>query len=166
MFRQAFAQAFGTDPEIDWRPLTDAQCSGISFTRVILGESAPSVQIGLARKELESGEKLTGRVTGSRFDFVTLLVVDDSGVVHNILEYLRPEPAELEFSVPVHPVDDGEDRVQLIMAIGATKPLAALKSTTAVHSDDFFRELLRQVREADATLELGLEDFVILDGPS
>jgi hypothetical protein len=163
MFRQAFAQALGSEPNIDWRPLTDAQCSGISFTRLILGGSAPSVHIGLPRKTLETGEELAGRVTGSRFDFVTLLVVDDSGVVHNVLEYLRPETGELEFSVPVHPVDDGKDRVQLIMAVGASSPLAALKSTTPVHSDDFFPELLSQARAAGTTLELGLEDFVILD---
>jgi hypothetical protein len=45
-------------------------------------------------------------------------------------------------------------------------PLAALNRTTAVHSDDFFPELLKQAREAGALLDLGLEDFVILDRPS
>ena len=166
MFRQAFAQALGADPEIDWRPLTDAQCSSISFTRLILAEAAPSIHIGLRSKGLRYGEELAGWVTGSRFEFVTLLVVDDSGVVHNVLEYLRPASGQLEFSVPVHPVDDGSDRVQLIMAIGASLPLPALQSATAMHSDDFFPELLRQARAAGASLELGLEDFVILGGSS
>jgi hypothetical protein len=164
MFRQAFAQALGTDPEVDWRPLTDAQCGGISFTRVVLGDSAPSLRIGLERKELDLGQDLAGRVTGSRLDFVTLLVVDDSGVVHNVLDYLTPETAELSFAIPVHPVDDGTDRVQLIMAVGASQPLPALESTLPVHSDDYFPELLAQSRAAGATLELGLEDFVILGG--
>jgi hypothetical protein len=165
-FRQAFVQALGSDPQVEWKPLTDAQCGGISFTRVVLGGAAPSVHIGLARKELEIGEELAGRVTGSRFDFVTLLVVDDGGLVHNVLEYLRSDTADRAFSVPVHPVDDGKDRVQLIMAVGASKPLAVLKRTTAMHSDDFFPELLRQAEAAEATLELGLEDFVILESGS
>jgi hypothetical protein len=95
-------------------------------------------------------------------DFVTLLIIDDSGVVHNVLDYLHPETAELEFSIPVYPVDDGEDRVQLIMAVAASEPLALLESTIPVHSDDFFPDLLAQARETGATLDLGLQDFVIL----
>ncbi|HUF45761.1 MAG TPA: hypothetical protein VMN43_10490, partial [Aestuariivirgaceae bacterium] len=86
--------------------------------------------------------------------------------VHNVLDYLRPAASGAEFSFPVHPVDDGMDRVQLIMAVSASMPLAALNRTTAVHSDDFFPELLKQAREAGALLDLGLEDFVILDRPS
>jgi hypothetical protein len=38
MFRQAFVQALGRAPNVDWRPLTDAQCAGISFTRLVLGD--------------------------------------------------------------------------------------------------------------------------------
>jgi hypothetical protein len=165
LFRDAFAQALGSEAEIEWRPLTDAQCTGISFARLVLGGSGPSLAIELDRKELDPGVPLAGQVSGNQFDFVTLLVVDDSGVVHNVLEYLQPETAELTFSVPVHPVDDGADRVQLIMAVGASEPLAALRSTESVHSDDFFPDVLRQARQAGATLELGLEDFVILGGP-
>jgi len=165
MFRQAFAQALGSDPDIEWRPLTDAQCGGISFARVVLGGAAPGIDIGLASKKLGFGEPLAGRVTGTEFNFVTLLIIDDSGVVHNVLDYLVSETAELEFSIPVYPVDDGEDRVQLIMAVAASEPLALLESTVPVHSDDFFPDLLAQARETGAALDLGLEDFVILATP-
>jgi eukaryotic-like serine/threonine-protein kinase len=165
MFRDAFAQALGSEAEIEWRPLTDAQCTGISFARLVLGGAGPTLDIVLDRKELGPGVALAGRVSGNRFDFVTLLVVDDSGVVHNVLEYLQPGDEELVFSVPVHPVDDGADRVQLIMAVGASEPLEALRSTEPMHSDDFFPQVLRQARAAGASMELGLEDFVILGGP-
>jgi hypothetical protein len=164
MFRQAFAQALGTNPEVDWRPLTDAQCGGISFTRLVLGDSAPTVRVALERKELGLGHNLAGRVTGSRLEFVTLLVVDDSGIVHNVLDHLTPEAADPAFDIPVQPVDDGTDRVQLLMAVGASRPLPILESTTPVHSDDFFPALRDQAVEAGAFLELGLEDFVILSG--
>jgi hypothetical protein len=166
MFAQAFAQALGRAPEIDWRPLTDAQCAGISFTRLVLGDSAPTVRIALERKELDLGHELAGRVTGSRLEFVTLLVVDDSGVVHNVLDHLTPEGADLAFAIPVQPVDDGTDKVQLVMAVGASRPLPLLASSTPVHSDDFFPALRDQTVEAGAHLELGLEDFVILGGGS
>lgn len=165
LFRDAFAQTLGSEADIEWRPLTDAQCTGISFARLVLGGSGPSLQIELERKELEPGVALAGQVSGTRFDFVTLLVVDDSGVVHNVLEYLQPGDEELVFSVPVHPVDDGADRVQLIMAVAASEPLAVLQSTAPLHSDDFFPDVLRQARQAGAALELGLEDFVILGSP-
>jgi hypothetical protein len=165
MFRQAFAQALGSEPDIDWRPLTDAQCAGISFARVVLGDAAPGIDIGLASKKLGFGDPLAGRATGTVLDFVTLLIIDDSGVVHNVLDYLHPETAELEFSIPVYPVDDGEDRVQLIMAVAASEPLALLESTIPVHSDDFFPDLLAQARQTGATLDLGLQDFVILATP-
>jgi hypothetical protein len=166
MFRQAFAQALGTTPNVDWRPLTDAQCAGISFTRLVLGDSAPTVRIALERKELGLGHNLAGRVTGSRLEFVTLLVVDDSGVVHNVLDHLTPEAADLAFDIPVQPVDDGTDKVQLLMAVGASRPLPLLASTTPVHSDDFFPALRDQAVDTGAVLELGLEDFVILGGGS
>jgi hypothetical protein len=164
MFRQAFAQALGSAPNVDWRPLTDAQCGGISFTRLVLGDSAPTVGVALERKELGLGDNLTGRVTGSRLEFVTLLVVDDSGIVHNVLDHLAPEAADLAFDIPVQPIDDGADRVQLLMAVGASRPLPILESTTPEHSDDFFPALRDQAVDTGAVLELGLEDFVILGG--
>jgi hypothetical protein len=166
LFSEAFAKALGTDPEVEWRPLTNAQCTGISFTRVILGNSAPGIRIELSRKQLAAGERLSGRAIGNRHEFVTLLVVDDSGIVHNVVDYLYSGPAEIVFSVPVYPVDQGMDRVQLVMAVGASLPLPALKSTEAMHSDDYFPALLRQVRETGADMELGLEDFVILGDAS
>jgi hypothetical protein len=162
MFRQAFAEALGAAPSVDWRPLTDAQCAGISFTRLVLGDSAPSVRIALERKELGLGHDLAGKVTGSRLEFVTLLVIDDSGVVHNVLDHLTPEGADLAFDIPVQPVDDGTDKVQLVMAVGASRPLPILANTTPVHSDDFFPTLRDQAVDTGAVLELGLEDFVIL----
>jgi hypothetical protein len=162
MFRQAFAEALGAAPTVDWRPLTDAQCAGISFTRLVLGDSAPSVRIALERKELGMGHDLAGKVTGSRLEFVTLLVVDDSGVVHNVLDHLTAAGADLAFDIPVQPVDDGADKVQLVMAIGASRPLPALESTLPMHSDDFFPALRDQAVDTGAVLELGLEDFVIL----
>jgi hypothetical protein len=166
MFSEAFAKALGTEPDVEWRPLTDSQCTGISFTRVILGNSAPNIRIELSSKTLAAGERLIGRAIGNRHENVTLLVVDDSGIVHNVVKYLYSGPAEIVFSVPVYPVDEGKDRVQLIMAVGASLPLPALKSTEAMHSDDYFPTLLRQVRETGADMEMGLEDFVILDDAS
>jgi hypothetical protein len=50
------------------------------------------------------------------------------------------------------------------MAVGASRPLPLLDSTTPVHSDDFFPALRDQAVDAGAVLELGLEDFVILGG--
>jgi hypothetical protein len=164
MFRQAFARALGITPNVDWRPLTDAQCAGISFTRLVLGDSAPTVRIALERKELDLGHDLAGRVTGSRLEFVTLLVVDDSGVVHNVLDHLMPEGADLAFAIPVQPVDDGANKVQLLMAVGASRPLPLLVNPAPVHSDDFFPTLRDQAVDTGAVLELGLEDFVILGG--
>ncbi|HUF86143.1 MAG TPA: hypothetical protein VMM59_02070, partial [Thermohalobaculum sp.] len=166
MFRQAFVQALGLEPTVDWRPLTDAQCAGISFTRLVLRDSAPTVHIALERKELGLGHNLAGKVTGSRLEFVTLLVIDDSGVVHNVLDHLTPESADLAFDIPVQPVDDGTDKVQLLMAVGASRPLPLLESTAPVHSDDFFPALRDQAVDTGAHLELGLEDFVILGGGS
>jgi hypothetical protein len=164
-FRQAFMRAFGIDPALTWQPITEAQCSGISFTRVVLRDSAPNVHIDLDRDWIESGEELTGRVSGGSFDFVTLLMLDDDGMVHNILEHLRSGPVGFEFSAPVYPISDGKHRAQLVIAVAASMPLPALQSTAVTHGEDYFAELFMQAKAAEVQLELGLKDFMIVDEP-
>jgi hypothetical protein len=160
-FERAVAQALKANQRIGWYPITDAQCASISFLRLVLGTSAPSLTVRLDRNEIESGNVLAGHVADKPSKVVAVLLVDDHGVVHNLSEHLRSGPDGFELSATVYAAGDKRNRVQLVMAVAANAALPALASTQRIHGDEFFQQLYEQAREFGATLELGLDHFVL-----
>jgi hypothetical protein len=160
-FEQALAQAVKANQRIGWHRITEDQCASISFLRLVLGTSAPSLNVRLDRNEIESGSVLAGHVADKPSKVVTVLLVDDNGVVHNMFEHLSSGPDGIELSATVYATGDGRNRVQLVMAVAADAALPALASTQRIHSDEFFQQLYEQAREFGATLELGLDHFVL-----
>jgi hypothetical protein len=160
-FEQAVAQALNANQRIGWHRITEDQCASISFLRLVLGTSAPSLNVRLDRNEIENGSVLAGHIADKPSKVFTVLLVDDNGVVHNMFEHLRSGPDGIELSATVYATGDGRNRVQLVMAVAADAALPALASTQRIHGDEFFQQLYEQAREFGATLELGLDHFVL-----
>jgi hypothetical protein len=159
-FSKAFAQEFGGEPKLLSLRITEAQCPGIRFARLMLGAAQHPLAIRIERKQVEGPGTLEGRLTRT-LQFLTMLLIDDEGMVHNASKYLREAESASEFSIPVVPTGDAGGRVQLIMAVSSSHRLPLLEQAHSLHSDDFFPELLKQANTAGARLEVGIEDFRI-----
>lgn len=111
----------GLDPlPVANREVVDArQCAALDALRI--SQSYPASRIGLSldRVQLSSGENLTGRVLGSDGLFLSLLLVDDNGVVQDLSRFTDLSPdGTLSFDVPVARAGPTRATRQLLIVLG------------------------------------------------
>ena len=102
-----------TREEIDPR-----QCATLDILRQ--AESYPASRIGLALEStsLASGDTLNGRVIGAGGLFVTLLLIDDNGVVQDMTPFVRLEDDVPLFAAPVARSGPVRATRQILLALG------------------------------------------------
>ncbi|WP_299287416.1 hypothetical protein [uncultured Tateyamaria sp.] len=122
-----------TREEIDLR-----QCATLDVLRQ--SDSYPASRIGLAldSSSLVSGDSLSGRVIGAEGLFVTLLLVDDNGVVQDMTPFVRLEGNTPVFEAPVARSGPNRATRQILLALGTQgAPLAVTERIGNVAQDVF-----------------------------
>lgn len=110
--------------ELDFAPiqtrelLDPRQCATLDALRQ--SESYPANRIGLTVNTgiLSSGEMLSGRVVGAGGLYVTLLLVDDNGVVQDLAPFVTLDGTTPVFEVPVARSGPTRATRQVLVAIG------------------------------------------------
>jgi len=110
--------------ELDFAPvqtrelLDPRQCATLDALRQ--SESYPANRIGLSVNTgiLSSGEMLSGRVLGAGGLYVTLLLVDDNGVVQDLAPFVTLDGTTPVFEVPVARAGPTRATRQILVAIG------------------------------------------------
>ncbi|KIC47760.1 hypothetical protein RA29_19310 [Tateyamaria sp. ANG-S1] len=104
-----------TREEIDLR-----QCALLDALRQ--ADSYPASRIGLAldSNTLSSGDSLTGRVIGAGGLFVTLLLVDDNGVVQDMAPFVTLDGTTPVFDAPIARSGPARATRQILVALGTT----------------------------------------------
>ncbi len=147
-FGAELRRAFGIDAEIEVRQITGAQCPAIGFIGGLLKSRLPELQVQLANDRIASGRELRGTVAGVNLPWLSLLLVDDDGMVHDISSYLKRTQDGWSFAAPLYVTAQGRERNQLIVAIAASRALDRLKLTRPAAGSELFPAV---VNEADAT---------------
>jgi eukaryotic-like serine/threonine-protein kinase len=147
-FGAELRRTLGIDAEIVVRQITGEQCPAIGFIGGLLKSRLPELAVRLEADYIASGDELRGRIEGAALPWLSLLLVDDDGMVHDISKYLQHSDAGPHFAVPVYLTAQGKDRNQLIVAIAARRALDRLKLTGPAAGSELFPAV---VREADAT---------------
>jgi hypothetical protein len=103
------------------REVVDArQCAALDALKVSASYPASRIGLALDRVQLTSGESLTGRVLGTEGLFVTLLLVDDNGVVQDLSPFTSvAADGTVAFDVPVARSGPARATRQLLIVLGA-----------------------------------------------
>jgi serine/threonine-protein kinase len=147
-FGAELRRAFGIDADIEVRQITGEQCPAIGFIGGLLKSRLPELAVRLDADYIASGGELRGHIEGAALPWMSLLLVDDDGMVHDVSKYLRRSDVGLEFAVPVYLTAQGKDRNQLIVAVAASRALVRLDLVKPARSAELFPAV---VNEADAT---------------
>ncbi|MEM8578699.1 MAG: hypothetical protein AAGF60_12680 [Pseudomonadota bacterium] len=99
------------------------QCPALDALRQTASYPASRLGIALDSADLTSGDTLTGRVVGAGGRFLTLLVVDDNGVVQDLAPFTRLDGNTPVFEVPIARAGPTRATRQVIVAIGTTQPI-------------------------------------------
>jgi serine/threonine-protein kinase len=160
-FNEVFRGAFGVDPVLGMRQIRDLQCPAIGFIGKILKTRSPEIAVRLESDSIPSGSEIKGVLEGIRLSYVTLLFVDDDGMVHDVSRFLRRTVDGFEFSAPVYPTRKGKLRNQLVVAFAADRKLGLEKTDFAMSGSAYFSSMVRQADTSGAEISIGVGAFRI-----
>ena len=119
-YADTLVDGLGFDPILTNEVIDLRQCALLDAIRQ--SESYPANRIGLSLEStaLVSGDPLRGKVIGAAGMFLTLLLIDDNGVVQDLAPFITLEGSTPVFDVPA--ARSGPSRVtrQILVALGTT----------------------------------------------
>jgi len=124
------------------RTLVDQrQCPALTFVRQ--NQDYPATRLGLRIDDLElqSGETLTGVLRGTAGRYVTLLLIDDNGVVQDLQRFMAFSGNIARFDVPVSRNGPARDTSQILLAIATRAPPGPIKSRVGELAQEVFAGL-------------------------
>jgi hypothetical protein len=145
----------GVSPAPERRPvLVDPrQCAALNFVREGTRYPAYPLALGLESDRLVSGGRLKGSLRNAAGRYVTLVLIDDNGVVQDLGGYLTFSGDTVSFDVPVRRDGPSRDTQQLLLAIATPGRPPELESMNGQLAQDFFAALRRSVAR-DAPLAM------------
>lgn len=137
--------------------LLDArQCAAVVFARRDPHYPVLPLGIALDHAVVDSGELLQGRVTGGLGQSVSLLLVDDNGVVHDLGPFLRRTTQEVSFAVPLALVGRARDTRHLLIALAAPHRPATVAARRGEAAAPFFDALHAEIGQS---AQVGITSF-------
>ncbi|MCU0911514.1 MAG: serine/threonine protein kinase [Rhodobacteraceae bacterium] len=117
------------------------QCPVLDYVR--LNRDYPATGIGLRvdTPVVESGGRLTGVLRGVAGRHVTLLLIDDNGVVQDLQRFLAFSGNLTRFDVPVTRAGPSRDTSQLLLAIATRQPPDSIRARIGRLAEEVFADL-------------------------
>ena len=126
--------------------LVDArQCAVLDYVRQNRSYPAFRMSFGLNAEQIESGDQLIGAVGQTAGRYVSLVMVDDNGVVQDLGQYLSFTGGGARFDVPLRRAGSARDTKQLLVAIGTNTRPTAVDAQNGQLASDYFEALTAEV---------------------
>jgi serine/threonine protein kinase len=159
---QAFADGFkrelGFEPSVGIRQVTQDQCPAVRFLGQLHADQARSPRIILAGTEIKNGETLSGTIENYGTGAIELLLITDNGQVKNLSALLKPSLDSVSFSIGMQSSDNAA-RPQLLLALASSQPIASLKRAQSATADEFFKNLLSDIRSNNLLVATAVRYF-------
>jgi hypothetical protein len=138
----------GLQPTVSRVLVDPRQCPALDFLRAHADYPATRLGLSLETPIVQSGERMTGFVRGAAGRQLTLLLVDDNGVVQNLNRFLSFSGNLARFEVPV--TREGPTRAtgQILIAIATRGQPGELTARAGQLAEDVFVGLPRDLSES------------------
>ena len=153
-----FRKAFSFEPDIEGWQLSRGQCAFADFMGKVKLDAALKVKVGLGAPNLRSGQYLTGTVEAARDKTVEVIYLSDDGTVLSITSLVRATSAKA-FNLKVERNGPPGAKLQLIIAVVSSTPLAALRIAHATPADKFFPALATEIAAKGQPVGISVEGF-------
>ncbi|SFR64922.1 hypothetical protein [Litoreibacter janthinus] len=156
-FRQALEVETGTLPGTVMKPVSDAQCQALPFVTKAARYPEFQLYFDIATRDIPSGETLSGKLGNTSGGFVSLLLIDDEGVVQDLGSFLKFRPGYAGFDIPMTLKGSPVETQQLLMALSTRSRLKTLQTISGQPAADFFQRLAVEI-----LLQGGGEDVALV----
>lgn len=142
---EGFAQSVLTAEDIDLRQtrilIDPRQCPALKYVRQ--NKTYPATRMGLRidATEIASGGNLSGILRGGAGRHITLLLIDDNGVVQDLQRFMSFSGNLAKFDIPVTRSGPARDTSQILLALGTTRAPVAIRNKDGELAQDVFSGL-------------------------
>lgn len=123
------------------------QCPALTYIRQNRDYPATRMGLRLDNTEIPSGGRLTGVIRGAPGRNITLLLVDDNGVVTDLNRFLSFSGHLARFDVPVTRVGPTRDANLLLIALGTRRAPTIIKDRAGRLAQDVFTGLTGELAD-------------------
>ncbi|KIN75139.1 Serine/threonine kinase [Sulfitobacter noctilucae] len=123
----------------------ERQCAALNFIRQNVDYPATRLGLRLDAVEVPSGGRLTGVLRGTAGRYVTLVLIDNNGVVQDLQRFLSFSGNFTRFDVPVTRAGPARDTKQMLLAIATRRPAPAIRTRAGRLAQDVFAGLEGEV---------------------
>ena len=156
-FRQSLERETGTLPGTVMKPVSAEQCEALPF--VTKSARYPEFQLyfDLSSRDIPSGDVLSGRLGNTSGGVISLLLIDDDGVVQDLGSFLKFRPGYAGFDIPMTLQGSPVETRQILMALSTRSRLKSLGSLSGGQAQDVFPKLALEI-----LLQGGGEDVALV----
>ncbi|MFQ6551444.1 hypothetical protein AAD018_003755 [Aestuariibius insulae] len=134
------------------------QCPAVTFIR-----SQPSYPVGqlsiiVSADRVESGGRLLGSISGAAGRYVSLLLIDDNGVVQDLNRFVTFAGGQARFDVPVTRNGPPRDTGQILLALATARRPLTIETEAGRLAEDVFPPLAEELGQAVA---IGIVPFSV-----
>ncbi|QCI64053.1 serine/threonine-protein kinase [Phreatobacter stygius] len=140
-----FKRANGFEAQIQFRPLSQAQCPAVDFLRMVAGERDPALRFDLQTFNVRPGRTIDGTIQGAGLKSVSVLMVTDDGLVQHVPARSQPSGRVSLISIATEPGTVARQRPKLVLAIVAAQRPAALDFRGQASAATLFPALQREL---------------------
>jgi hypothetical protein len=126
------------------------QCAALNFVRENVAYPAFRLAVSLEAADIASGEHLKGSIANAAGRYVSLLLIDDNGVVQDIGTYLTFRGGDAYFDVPLSRSGSSRDTSQLLVALASPLRPRTLDISNGQLAEDFFAALGKELDNSTA----------------
>jgi serine/threonine-protein kinase len=153
-----FTKAFGFEPAIGVRAITQGQCPVIDLVRGS-AEDADAMRIAMESDLITAGESVSARISGITQRHVALFVVYPDGTVSNVTSQARRDGDGIALTLAPGTLAGGELGGYMLWTVASSKPLAALDLEGSPGADGFVVQLKAAAEADGATLQQTIRYF-------
>ncbi len=158
-FDDGFRAATGSEAKVVGQWISPKQCATVDFLRNARhGSQGPTIV--LDRRDLRTGDVLSGAIDGSGPEPIRLFWISENGAVEDLSDRVQDHGKRKTFAVPVRRVVEGGPYPQLLVAIIAAGSVEAVGTMTK--ADAFFAAIEAESVKADRSVSASGQPFRLL----
>lgn len=144
-FDTAFTAAMGFDANIQFRPVSVAQCPAVEFLRAIPGDQNQDAQLRFPTLNPKAGQSLEGVIAGVGFRTASAVLVNDDGVVEALPVQSRPGSRDSTITLPAIPAGRADKRARLVIVILSPQKPRSLQGRSRSYASEVFPDLAKDL---------------------
>ena len=135
---QTIKEGLDFEPELINEIIDTRQCAVLDALRQSSSYPANRIGLSLENSELESGNSLRGSVIGAGGLYLTLVLIDDNGIVQDVAPYVTMDGNLPVFDAPVARFGSARATRQMLVALGTKDKNLDFSSQIGREAQDVF----------------------------